>query len=204
MSKVLIIVIFIILSGCLGPNRPTVKTIEEWVNNPANGLIKHRTVWGIEIEAKLQPKEYLAYKEANSISEYSSYINDYDTCLTFILTLKNNATQDNIAYYNVFDMQSFIERVHMLSFNFDENVYLSIDDKEFYPTLYTYENVSEIEPVISFNLVFSPDSGSVKSFLNSDNFDLVFTDDVFQTGVHKFGFKRKNLENFSEFLNKRI
>jgi len=118
--------------------------------------------------------------------------------MTFNLTIRNTKTRDNLAYIGVYDVSEFIQRVHYLNFNFNENVYLKMGSHKYFPVLYTFENVSEIEPILTFQFVFVPDSTDTNSFFSQKKIDFVFEDPIFITGMHHFEFERNSINTLPD------
>ncbi|MBI5539681.1 MAG: hypothetical protein HY951_06450 [Bacteroidia bacterium] len=197
---VICIVASFVFSGCKKSDPETYNEYLSWINDPDNGYIKERRVWGIVYQARYLPSDYLVLKDLKDktidLKNTDSLFSIYDSCLTIMLTIgPNNELQEKTDLFmnGVKDLNEFKERVQLLSFNMSEQIKLKTGNLISKPVLYNYENIYGLKPDRDFIFVFAPESLSQKEFYSSDTLDVIYEDKIFGTGIHHFIFLRNQI-----------
>jgi hypothetical protein len=176
-----------------------------WINDPGHGLVKRREVGDLIVQAKYLPSDLLAWKELNhqkiSDKEKDSLSRFYDQSLTFLLSVSPDSSKgatDDILYRGVSNQKDFKRRVNELNFGIEGMIKLLIAGKEYYPVLAVMENTYGTSSSKNFYIVFSSDDKK-KIGKAWEEADLVFSDEIFETGINHFIFKREAIENIPVF-----
>ncbi len=189
-------VVLVVLFGCQQKiNSPT--EFFEWLNNPKNGLIQSKKVDGMEITVKYLPPEYLSMKELKGKYEAdkaSKLKAQYEKSLAFLITFKPIDKQDgDIMFRNIRDKQDYDQRLMSLSFGMEKYISIKIKGTNYPPILSTLEQTYSTTKHRSVYLVFGGENlGNIKK---EKEWDIVFEDTIFETGIHHFEFNRDNLLN---------
>ena len=176
----------------------------QWINDPDNGLVKTKTINGIEIELKFLPPEFLTYREVKRLNNYSeeyvdSLLNYYRNSYSFLLKIgpdEKNQDQD-IMLKGVTSIEEFNIRAQKLNFEIGEYVSLTADNIEYEPVLSNMENVYGMHSHRNIYLVFSPNDNNM-SLLEAKKLDIRFNDELFETGISHFVYIKKNINNIPE------
>lgn len=173
----------------------------QWIHNEDNGLVKSKHINGLIFTVKYLPAEYMAYQElkdsnAHTISK-DSLIKQYRNTLFFLLTvnsddeMKENAGKD-VMYLGVKNPKEYQERVMLMNFNMKEFISIQLNDSSTYsPVLTNMENTYGLSNGRSILCVFAPYK-SIQEFNNSNTIDLIWDDEIFQSGRNHFVFDSKD------------
>jgi hypothetical protein len=200
-SRFLFAFAFLLLVSCNSNSIDNESEYLKWINDEENGLIIHKYSNDFKLSMKYVPPEYSAYKEIKSKTQASqkeidSLTDYYSKSLTFIFTIgpSNESSSNNVMYYNVFDEVSFKERVQELNFNFSSYFILKYKGSKLVPVLYLMDNTYETKNSRSFYFVFVPESKD-QMFDKENDFEVIFNDEIFDTGITHFKFKSKKIYN---------
>jgi hypothetical protein len=179
----------------------------KWINNEDNGLVKSKYVNDVKISVKYLPPAYLAYEELSgnpyaSKKVKDSLINYYSKSKAFLLTIGTDERKVkgmDIMYKDISDYNEYRTRSEFMNFEMDELISLNTHSSSFKPVLNTMENTYSTTNSRSIFLVFNGEE-LAKEFDHSESVDLVFNDDIFQTGVNHFVFEKKSLESIPNFI----
>lgn len=207
MKKAAFLIRFVFLFFCIitlnacNKDFTTEKEMYKWMSNPENGLIKSRSINGIKITAKYFPPEYLLYKDLKTYDEFSPSLKDslmewYKFNHTFLLNIaldEENAKDIDVMRYGVRNYEEYKEK--FISMNFDLTDYLSLKmkDKKLAPVLTNLENVYGLSNDRNIHVVFSTDEKT--GYDDFEELDLVYNDEIFETGINHFVFHKKDIES---------
>jgi hypothetical protein len=173
----------------------------QWLNDPDNGLIKTKVINGVEIELKFLPPEFLTYREVKRLNNYNkqyidSLLNLYQNSYSFLLKIgpEDGVDGEDIMLKGVGSMEEFKSRAQMMNFEMQEYVSLKAEGKKYKPVLSTMENVYGMHSHRNIYLVFTPNDEN-KSLLKAEKLDVSFNDELFETGISHFVFKKKYISN---------
>lgn len=194
----------LILSGC-SKGFSNEKDLYSWMNNKKNGLVKVKEINGIKLTVKYLPSQYLAYKELKNTGAKHQNIDSlnkwYENTHSFILNIgliEEAAADVDIMKLGVSNYEEYREKFMTMNFDMGQYISLKINNKEFSPVLANLENVYGLAGDRNINLVFPKDD------LPAEEIDLIFNDEIFNTGITHFTFKPKDAESLPplKFLKK--
>ncbi len=177
-----------------------------WIADEENGMVKKTEANNFILTMKYLPPELLALNEAgnkDSLDLYKKYLKEFKGSRTFILTMKNQNASVDITNYGVTDITEYKSRISYLNFDIKDHVYIKTESgRKIKPVLSTMENIYEIGDTKSIYFVFADENEEV---LKSNTLDIVFEDNIIDTGISHFLFAKKFLDNTPtlNFLNLR-
>lgn len=188
----------------LGCSRMTIESDHEmlrWINNEENGFTQSKYANGLKLTVKYLPMEYLVLKELKSSKTYSrktvdSLIGRYKNSKAFVFTISPDEREESgsdVMYKNVQSLSEFKQRVWDMNFNINQFVKLKSDKSEFEPVLSTMENIYGLGKQRSVYFVFS-DNEKSKGLHEATDLDFVYTDEIYNTGISHFIFKKDDLD----------
>ena len=195
------ILLFILFVGCKNKCFETEGQFYKWLNDEENGLIKSYVDESGSITVKYLPPEYLAYNELKSISftkgQFDSVFADHQNNMCFLISLESSGKygKSEMLLNNADDMGDFKRKVHELSFQSDEFISLFNGEEELLGSYSALENIYNIDNKKNIIVVFPLNP---KSMDNQEVY-LQIDDPVFDSGLHKFLFKREDFNNLPEF-----
>ncbi len=174
----------------------------EWINDPANGLVKERITGDIKIRAKYLPPEVLVYRELSRSSDYSQQEKDslfsyYRHTRTFILEIGTVKMDEDIMFNKVHAVEEFKQRAEQLNFYIGEYLSLITEQKEYAPSLTNLENTYGMSTSRNIIAVFAPEKEK-NELMEADKLTLKFDDEIFSTGMNHFVFNKKEINNIPE------
>ena len=186
------------LSACAPNSLSEERAYFQWLNNAENGLVQEKYANGFKVSAKYLPPEYLVYNEIKK-SQYTQadidqLMTKYKANATFMLTIAPDERKEegrDVVYYEVFDEAAYKERVQELNFHIGEYIELQVGDQSMAPVLHHMENTYGLGKHRNFLLVFG---GTESGVTNAEEVDLVFSDEIFKTGISHFVFETEHLE----------
>lgn len=170
----------------------------KYINVPSNGLVKTKEVAGFALSAKYIPIDYLVYRELEENANPSNYLidslrKDYKYSLNFILKIGPASDQSfDVMTGTVRTVEEFKEQAYVANFELQEYLALKINDElVLKPALVRMENLYGLADHRNINIVFSL---AAADFEKIKTFDLIYDDDLFQTGKHHFVFDKKAID----------
>lgn len=194
------VLLVITISSCKKNSISNEQDYLQWINKHA---VKSKTVNGLELSVKYLPPDFLAYKELSE-KEYSrdqvdSLVNYYSNSYSFLLTISplpaKDGTRPDLLYYNLGSVEEYNVRLKELTFNFNEYVYLETQYGKHPPILNVFENTYGITPDRTIYLVFNKYEQVRSETKEITDFNIVFNDKLFVTGISYFNFKAQELNN---------
>jgi hypothetical protein len=194
-----ILTLGMLMSGCQRELKD-MKAVYGWINAPEHGMVKTKTVEGIKLTVKYLPAEYLALKETKEDQAgrqtYDSLLKVYKGSHTFLLSIASSEDEVNNdpMYQGLEDYSAYKRRA--LTMNFDMNEYVSIktSTQEFRPVLTSMENTYSLKGQRNIYMVFT-DTATDTELMNEKELDLVFNDEIFETGINHFVFEQSDLQS---------
>jgi hypothetical protein len=185
--------------SCADKNFEDISEFYRWWNDEENGLVKSRIIHDYRISVKYLPAEYLAYKELNGYEremDLGKTIIKYNYSRSFIMTIEpvNERRNRDLLFQDIYSMEQFKERLYKLSFDPGEYIKLSTGEGKYEPVLNAMENLYDISSKKSLYLVFAD-----KKDIMEDDLVIEFNDLMFETGINKFKFRKRDLDNIPEF-----
>lgn len=199
-TKCIYLISLLLLWGCSSsPNDES--SYLEWIADPDNGLIKVKQTEIFEMKVQYLPSSYRAWKEIQTQPLLSDTQKDSihlatEESLHFIFTiaLREDKASGDVIYSGVNDKADFEQRVYTLNFGMEQYWALHTNLGEYAPVLTNMENSYSLTDYRKIHLLFAPSNTSTH-FHEADQWDLVFTDEVFGTGIHHFVFFKEDWED---------
>ena len=199
MNKLIKIVFFVLGVTLFSCKEAKIKSAEEFykmLENPGNGFVKTREHRDIGFKLKYLPPEFFIVNETGirkdgilSKKETDSLFSAYSETRSFLLTISTNGGNSDILYEGITSVEEYRERFELMNFNLGEYIYLKTEKNKYAPSLINLENVYGLSKSRKVNIVFSP-VGNGDDLMTSEEYDLVFEDFIFNTGVNHFKFKK--------------
>lgn len=172
----------------------------KYIASPDNGLTKTQSTSGLKISVKYLPLDYLVYAELKNAegekteAEKEALKKAYENSLTFMLTFApDEGKAFDVTKVGVADYDEFSERIENMNFNFSNYVKLESEDEEIQPELTQMESTYGLEKKRNILLVFN------KKDIQDDT-KIVYKDEIFGTGTHRFLFKEEDLTSVPQFV----
>ena len=174
------------------------KEYMQYIAQSENGLTKTKTTMGLKISIKYLPIDYLVYNEIQSTDKTKKVKEDlykrYENSLTFMLTFSPEKDKNfDVTKVGISNYEEFSERIETMNFNFSNFITLETEQKKIIPELTQMESVYGLVNKRNILLVFNK-----KKII--DDIRIIYKDEIFGTGTHKFLFKKKDLLAVPQFV----
>jgi len=212
-SKSCLIALILVFSSCWSePNQiDKMHSYLAWINDEANGLVKTRYINGIKLSLKYLSPEYLVYKDfpditsTSSLKKNDSLIKAFANSLSFMLSIGPDERDEDgvdITHRKISNYKEYAERIHTLNFDMENYFLLKTEDNEFMPVLSSMENTYELTKGRNIILVFAPHTeDQTTDFYSSGELDIVYHDELFDTGTSHFVFDRAEISKASQIFS---
>lgn len=193
----LILLLLILLGGCENGTADNVAEYMQWLGDPEHGLMQSRSINGLRVTAKYLPPEYQAYQRIKGGEETSpdDLLKECEKYETVMLSFGFEGRSGDVMLAGIGSYQEFSERALELNFNMGEYVSLVTDGGTSYkPVLATLDNTYGLAETRNVVLVFV-DEHHHTALGEAKTLDLIYNDNVFNTGVHHFVFSRDAIDN---------
>ena len=191
MKIVCFFILMAVLQACMN-NPLNFEDYVKYIKDPEHGLAKNKTTNGIAMRVIHLPVDYQAYNELKMHkgelvkSEIDSVKNTYASSFAFLMTIgpdEDEAT--DITKLGVANWEEFNQRIMEMSFNMGSMVKLKTGKSELVPEIAQLERTYGLRK--SSDLLFVFNTADLK-WSGNENFDFVFSDELFFTGITKFRF----------------
>jgi hypothetical protein len=175
-----------------------------YLADPKNGLLTEKVVAGIKMTVKYVPEDYLVYNTVKDLPACSQHDKDsiagtYHNSLTFMVNIGPAENENfDLTRVGVDNYGEFAERIEEMAFNSQNWFSLSSEGKLHSPTITRMENLNALEKSRNFIVVFSSAFNSDQDLRKKD-MTFIYTDDLFNTGVHKFQFATEDIKRIPTF-----
>lgn len=163
-----------------------------YLADPANGLVRQKTVGGFNIRVKYLPPAYLAYQEfygGLNQSPLDSLVERYRSSETFLLTITpEDIGKLEIARLHVSNYQEFNQRVLNLNFHIKEQLWLENGKHRISAAQTEFERNYGLDQSGNILIVFAFEKD------DSSDWVVIWNDEFFQTGLHRFLFKQTDIQ----------
>lgn len=201
---ILCFIVILLFVKCSDNEIDSQSDLIHWIADEDNGMVKKTEANNFKLTMKYLPPELLALNETganDSLGRYEKFLKEFEQSRTFVLSIKNNDPRVDITNYGITDMTDYKIRISYLNFFIKDDIYIITQSgKKIKPVLSTMENIYEIGDTKSIYIVFADDNAEV---LKSNTLDIVFEDNITDTGISHFLFEKKFLNNTPtlNFLN---
>lgn len=186
------------------PDVTTVSGYLAWLNDPGHGLTQTKYINGISLTVKLLPPEYLTYQEISQPSSQSvrdSLVALYKKNISFLLVIgpdERNKSGEDIMWTGTTGYEEYVERLLAMNFNLSECLKLRVGEQEFLSHLSSAENTYGLGKSRNIIVTFTPDTQE-RNFYSANEIDLIYSDELFKTGINHFTFSRNDISKIPSF-----
>lgn len=205
-SKTLIVAVLVIAAAgiaaftALDTQPSTVQEYLAWLGNKENGVSQTINANGVITRVTYLPPEYMAYREMSSgnTTPKDSLLAMYRHSRAFLFEFMPDTTkgEGDVLYKDVYSYGDYADRVRKVNFSMGEYVVLESKGKKYEPTFSFFENSYSLDDRRKAVVVFTPEKGGEP--LDND-IALVFYDEIFQTGIHRFSFEQGDVQRIPSF-----
>jgi len=171
-----------------------VKDYVQWVQNTGNGFRKEKTIKDLTFSAQFKPYEYIVCLEekqhelADSIVK--KRVSELKDMQYYDLRISLNNAQSELLKHDLSSAQQYQERVNYFAFGMQRDIQL-VEGTDTLPcAMYHFERSFDVSPVSVFLLGFPIRNGETP-----EDKTLLVYDRIFNTGLIKFTFSKKELKN---------
>ena len=173
-------------------------TYMEYLAEKDNGLVKEKSIGGIQLKVKYLPNDYLVYNDIKQNKQKTKGLVDsvkltYANSITFMMVIGPDKNESfDITRVGVDNYEEFAQRIEEINFNMMQYVKLQVNNEEYSPELYQMESTYGLEQSRKFLFVFKAKDEKSNTILK-DDFQFVYADEMFNTGINKFQFKHSDV-----------
>tara|TARA_R110000782_G_scaffold5853_3_gene20219 strand:+ start:4891 stop:5442 length:552 start_codon:yes stop_codon:yes gene_type:complete len=176
----------------------------EYLAEKDNGLVKEKSIGGIQLKVKYLPNDYLVYNDIKQNKQKTKGLVDsvkltYANSITFMMVIGPDKNESfDITRVGVDNYEEFAQRIEEINFNMMQYVKLQVNNEEYSPELYQMESTYGLEQSRKFLFVFKAKDEKSNTILK-DDFQFVYADEMFNTGINKFQFKHSDVNAIPQF-----
>ncbi len=178
----------------------------QWIEEPENGLVKEKNINGFKIKMKYLPPEYLvsqelSYSEKHDQQDIVSIYSYYSNNRTFLLSITHpieRGTNPDIIISSSDNYSDYAGKYMNLSFGLNSIIKINGENNVYHPILASMEQTTSIKGGRTFYIVFA-DVNETDELLKEEMLDIVFDDEIFNTGISHFRFSKKDIDNIPDF-----
>ncbi len=177
-------------------NTKSKKECLEYYTKHKQDYMVSKIVSGFEVKMEYLPKHLFQQDTAQHLKNQ-----DLNFVLTIAPVKDYNDEYKATMFEKITKFEEYKDRVYNLNFEMDKLVEMSLDGGSiaYAPVLFNTENTYGLTKEIKINIVFAPQK-SVQEFTVAKELDLVFTDEIFETGISHFVFDNHKINNISPSL----
>ncbi len=197
--------VLIVLPGCSSHAVHDVQSYQRWLAEKGNPCKVSRQVGDMVISMKYLPPEFLALKDQEASGgrlSYDSLFSNYKHSVAFLMSFESSHGQDgeDVMYKDLRSYKEYLERNMTLNFDLESRVQLKGDFGSCYPVLSSMENTYGLSKGRDVYLVFSSQEKDYDLY-RQNQWDLVYEDDVYQTGILHFTFNYPEIKSTLPEIN---
>lgn len=203
-NKYLVILLFFALNSCT-PDKLEYGDYVQYLLDEENGLIQTKSFGGLKISVKYLPVDYQVYNELKAGNEnvskevVDSLKNTYKNSFSFLMTLAPAEGESfDVTKVGVTNYEEFSQRITDMSFNMGGMIKLISGEEEIYPEIAQAERLYGLRNSVDILLVFNADNTKI----NNESVELMYSDEIFNTGISKYKFKLKDINSIPELAIK--
>lgn len=190
-SAIVLFLMFMSLS-CDSESPDTPEEYLALITDPGSGLSKERVVGNVKMHLQYMPPEFFALKETGkNRGVFDSILDIRKHGINFVLQLDTKEGNQDIMGHNLHGFEDYQNRVMVLNFDIKNYISLSTQDTVIHPVLAALENTYGLSTGRKLIVAFAGDVNHLLS--DSKQFDIVFDDPVFETGISRFNYKTQDI-----------
>ncbi len=169
------------------------------LEDPTRGLVRERSVGDLVLRCKYIPPELSAWREMRgrefNIAEYHRRVAEHARLQTFALQIAPREDKGAaVSMRGVQGYEEFAQRTAELNFGMEDRLRLVSETCDMHPVLASLNNSYELNRARTVMMVFAPREG-MEELPQRGTVEVVFEDDLFATGIHRFVFDAETLVN---------
>lgn len=169
------------------------------LEDPSGGLVRERSVGDLVLRCKYIPPELSAWREMRgrefNIVEYHRRVAEHARLQTFALQIAPLEDKGAaVSMRGVQGYEDFAQRTAELNFGMEDRLRLVSGTCDVHPVLASLNNSYELNRARTVMMVFAPQEG-MDELPRRGTVEVVFEDDLFATGIHRFVFDAETLVN---------
>lgn len=201
----LLLFIMMALNSCtlFESNPATVSEYMAWLGDESNGMNKTTNTHGVITKVTYLPPEYLVYQEmqnrgTDAVAVRDSLLAMYSHSRAFLFEFSPDSAkgEGDVFYKGLSTYSEYVERVKTMNFSLNEYVVLESGEHKYKPSFSFFENSYSLDNRRKAVVIFTPGKGE-QPFAN--DVGVVFYDEIFQTGIHRFFFDEKDVKRVPAF-----
>lgn len=181
----------------------TVPEYLAWLGDQDNGVSQTVSANGVHIRVTYLPPEYMAYREMSSRDAVLPTTKDsllamYEHSRAFLFEFAPDTSKGkgDVLYKDVYTYGDYTTRVKTMNFSLGEYVVLESNGKKCQPAFSFFENSYSLDNRRKAVVLFTPSKGDAPL---SNDAAIVFYDEIFQTGIHRFSFEQSDMQRIPSF-----
>lgn len=187
-GQILIGVVCLLLAACTPTHLPKQQLVS-WMEDPSNGLRKVREIGDFKFQLQYQPTHYMETKNParKGGPEAVSEIKEPESTLAhFELRLGSKDRKTPLLRQGIYDPGAYQERVHYLSFEQEQRIYLISESDTLRPLLYHFERSYDLHADVVCSLAFEK--------LPKSDFSIMIDDANLGIGIINFSFQSPDFQ----------
>ena len=179
----------------------TMKDFNAYLGDRTNGLLRERTIGGVNYRLALQPADLLAYREFCAVGalqpeSLDSLMQSFSQTLAFQMNLSpdKSVAEGDVMYKGISSYDDYADRVRMVNFNMPEMIALHIGENVYTPVLCLAENTYSLTQGRNVLILFEATDLQSAMIANEES-TVVFNDEIFGSGIQHFRFENDKLMN---------
>jgi hypothetical protein len=188
----------IVVCGCSQGHTSDEGEYLSWLNDPDHGLVQVRAINGLHITVKYMPPDYRAYRElGESESSHDREVVEKrcEGSVNLLLSISRDTTAPS---RGEIDPHMVIQQGMILNEEIKEHLSLRADGIPHAPVITALDNNAGMSGVINITAVFVDEQPQGK-LLHAKQYDVIFDDRMFGTGISHFLFSREAIDRRMRF-----
>ncbi|HBS88496.1 MAG TPA: hypothetical protein DEA97_18195 [Bacteroidales bacterium] len=171
------------------------KDLFAYLENPENGLAKEKTINNVRVKVKYLPSEYMMIKDNPGVlsdnKTVDSLMEGYNRNLYLLVSFEPATEQTgDVVYEGLSDYREYSQRMNNLNFKMDGQFFINDGKTKHYAVSAGFENVYSLKDSRELLLIFR----NRDMFMELDRIDLVYEDNVFETGINHYVFMVQDIK----------
>ncbi len=197
MNASVIILPFLVfsISQCSFDRSVSIEELNQYLSAPTHGITKEKETNLLRFQCKYMPVDLLAYQEVKrtQATNTDSIKVLYSSSHTFILNLepKKENLSGSVMNLGVSNRHEYKQRSIEMNFRMGERFQLRIGDRTLSPSVVEMVNTYDLTKDRDLYIVFPDQENTPKEF--TEDLELIYYDDLYETGIHHFRFKKDDL-----------
>ncbi len=196
-------VMLVSMQSCSESAFTSLSEANKWLNNIDHGCKKNKSIAGVDYSVMYVPSEYFLFKD-REVLERGSDSSTYANALYFILTIKDEAIKNkpntDVNFREISKADQYTNRIYDLNFDLSSSIVLVNGTNRTNPKLAVVENTYGVKNSESFIVCFDNSIDRIRQ----EKITIEFNDEIFNSGLLNFTFRKNDLLRFPGFKEKQL